>query len=105
MDQQTFNWDSNGEYSRMILSAVVSGRVQGVGFRYWVQEEAQGLGLKGWVRNMRDGNVEVEAEGEENALFQFEQKLWRGPVLSRVDDVKCRYIEAQKNYRSFTITH
>jgi acylphosphatase len=54
---------------------------------------------------MRDGNVEVEAEGEENALFQFEQKLWRGPVLSRVDDVKCRYIEAQKNYRSFTITH
>ena len=62
----------------MILHAIVSGRVQGVGFRYWVKEEAEALGLKGWVRNLRDGSVEVEAEGEEDALFQFEQRAGEG---------------------------
>jgi acylphosphatase len=67
--------------------------------------EAQGLGLKGWVRNLRDGGVEVEAEGEEDELFEFEQKLWRGPVLSRVEDVNARYIDADKNYRGFSITY
>ena len=47
----------------MILHAIVRGRVQGVGFRYWVLEQARAQGLKGWVRNCPDGTVEVEAEG------------------------------------------
>jgi len=88
----------------MILHAIVSGRVQGVGFRYWVKEEAEALGLKGWVRNLRDGSVEIEAEGEEEALFHLEQKLWRGPTLARVTNVDCRYHDITKNYKSFSVT-
>jgi acylphosphatase len=89
----------------MILHAIVSGRVQGVGFRFWVLEEAQRLGLKGWVRNLRDGGVELEAEGDEEQLQKLEQLLWKGPALARVTDVRVRYIDAEKNYPSFTITY
>ena len=88
----------------MLLHAIVTGRVQGVGFRYWVMEEAQKLSLRGWVRNMRDGGVEVEAEGEEDVLFEFEQKLWRGPVLSRVENVQCRFLDEERSFQGFHIT-
>lgn len=89
----------------MLLRATISGRVQGVGFRYWVLIEAQKLGLKGWVRNLRDGRVEVEAEGDEDSLQEFEQVLWRGPTLSRVDKVDCHYSPDEPNHARFTITH
>ena len=65
----------------------VSGRVQGVGFRAHVADAARAEGLDGWVRNLPDGNVEVQAEGDAEALSRFEWRLWQGPPLSRVDDV------------------
>ncbi len=89
----------------MILHAVVLGRVQGVGFRYWALEEAQRLGLTGWVRNLRDGSVEVEAQGEEEKLFEFEKLLWQGPPLARVKEVRARYHDCEKNYTHFTIAY
>jgi acylphosphatase len=88
----------------MVLYAIIRGRVQGVGFRYWVLAEAQRRKLTGWVRNLRDGSVEVEAQGDEDTLFEFEQLLWRGPTLSRVDDADCKYIDVEKNYTRFSIT-
>ena len=63
---------------------VVSGRVQGVGFRYFAVEAARAEGLSGWVRNREDGAVEVHAEGDEPSLARFEGKLRRGPPLARV---------------------
>ena len=63
---------------------VVSGRVQGVGFRYFVEDEAIGIGVSGWVRNLRDGSVEVLAMGDDRQLEQLEKKLWEGPALARV---------------------
>lgn len=72
---------------------LVSGRVQGVGFRYFVLRQAQALGVRGWVRNLRDGRVEVLAAGEEGALAAFEGRLWSGPPNAHVVDVNSRKAE------------
>lgn len=68
--------------------AVVEGRVQGVGFRYFVQQKAQKLSLQGQVCNLPDGSVEVQARGERANLEALAAVLKRGPVLSRVKSVK-----------------
>jgi acylphosphatase len=67
---------------------VISGRVQGVGFRYFTQAAATAEGLSGWVRNTPDGRVEVDAEGEADALARFEQRISRGPAGARVEHVE-----------------
>lgn len=67
---------------------VVSGRVQGVGFRWFVREAARQHRLAGWVRNRADGSVEVEASGEEGSVRELIDVLRRGPPGARVDDVR-----------------
>ena len=66
---------------------VVSGRVQGVGFRWFVEREAAQIGVTGWVRNCSNGDVEVMATGTREQHSSFHQKLQQGPRASRVDDV------------------
>ncbi len=66
---------------------VITGRVQGVGYRLFVRDAGRREGLFGHVRNLPDGRVEVEAEGDDDALGRFEAALWRGPALARVDDI------------------
>lgn len=66
---------------------VVSGRVQGVGFRAFTVEAARAEGLDGWVRNLPDGSVEIQAEGDGEALRRLEWRLWQGPSHARVDEV------------------
>lgn len=66
---------------------VVSGRVQGVGFRYFAEAAGRREGLNGWVRNLPDGRVEVEAEGDAEALERFEWRLRQGPRSARVEAV------------------
>jgi acylphosphatase len=69
---------------------LVHGRVQGVGFRWFVWREAERLGLRGIARNLADGSVEVVADGGETALRELERSLTRGPAMARVDRVeKC----------------
>ncbi|NJD09148.1 MAG: acylphosphatase [Gemmatimonadetes bacterium] len=63
---------------------LVHGRVQGVGFRFWVLRQAQALGLRGWVRNCRDGSVEVEAAGPSPALERLGLALRDGPPHAQV---------------------
>ena len=65
----------------------VSGRVQGVGFRYYVEDVAGKIGIYGYVRNRRDGRVEVFAMGSPERLKQLRVALERGPMMSRVDGV------------------
>jgi len=67
--------------------AVVRGRVQGVGFRWFAERNAQTLGVRGWVRNRADGTVETLAEGDEKAVGEYLARLSRGPLGSRVDEV------------------
>lgn len=72
---------------------IVRGRVQGVGFRWFVDYEARQLGLAGWVRNNIDGTVEVLGIGTEQLLSALHAKLRQGPRASRVDEVQV--IEAE----------
>ncbi len=85
------------------LHAYISGIVQGVGFRWFVQSKAEALGLKGWVRNLSDGRVEVWAEGPEDALSQLLSALWQGPSMAVVRDVDYTYEEPTGRYKGFFI--
>lgn len=71
----------------MVLHFLVKGRVQGVGFRWFVHREASELDLRGWVRNTEDGDVEVVVAGAEENLAELRESLKRGPRGSRVDRV------------------
>ncbi len=71
----------------MVVHFLIRGRVQGVGFRWFVHREAAELGLRGWVRNTDGGDVEVVAAGDEGALEELRVELRRGSRGSRVDDV------------------
>lgn len=66
---------------------VVSGRVQGVGFRAFTVRQADRLGVDGWVRNLEDGRVEALAAGEEQAVEEFIAAVRKGPVLARVTEL------------------
>ena len=67
---------------------IVRGRVQGVGFRWFVEREAHILGISGWVRNNSDGSVEVLAQGTREQLLGLRSRLREGPRAARVDDVE-----------------
>jgi acylphosphatase len=67
---------------------IVSGRVQGVGYRAWTVRQARALGLRGWVRNRRDDSVEILAEGEDAALAELAERCRQGPNAARVDNIR-----------------
>jgi acylphosphatase len=67
---------------------VVTGRVQGVGFRWFTHDAAAREGIHGWVRNLADGRVEVVAEGDAESMLRFEAAVRRGPGGARVEDVE-----------------
>lgn len=71
----------------MVLHFLIKGRVQGVGFRWFVHREASELALRGWVRNTEDGDVEVVVSGTSEDLAELRESLRRGPRGSRVDRV------------------
>jgi len=85
------------------LHATIAGRVQGVGYRYFVVDEAQALGLNGWVRNRWDETVEVVAEGPRPALETLLNALQRGPVQAQVTQIKVDWQPAQGNFNDFNI--
>ena len=73
---------------RIARRYVVSGRVQGVGFRWFVETTAAREGVHGWVRNLPDGRVEASAEGDAEAIERFERAIRQGPPAARVDAVE-----------------
>ena len=87
------------------VRCTVHGRVQGVGFRYTMVKQAQRLGLTGWIRNDPDGTVEVVAEGDEQALRRFVEKLKKGPPAARVTDVDVSWGSPTETYDRFTVAH
>ncbi len=78
---------------RVTRRFVVSGRVQGVGFRYFALDAARREGLTGTVRNLDDGRVEAVAEGESDSVVRFERALRQGPSRARVERVQVDEVE------------
>ncbi len=82
---------------------VVRGRVQGVGFRWFVEREAHMLGVSGWVRNNADGSVEVLAMGTREQLMGLRSRLQQGPRAARVDAVEEKDAKPVAGLNSFRI--
>jgi acylphosphatase len=85
------------------LSARVTGRVQGVGYRYYAEREANRLGLTGYVRNMPDGSVDVVAEGDECVLRGFLVLLRRGPSGAEVAEIESAVVPASGEFSGFSV--
>jgi acylphosphatase len=88
---------------RIARRFIVSGRVQGVGFRYFTQDAARREGINGYVTNRDDGTVEAVAEGEADAIERFERVLRRGPSKSRIEHVMVDEIEPAHGNSGFII--
>lgn len=86
------------------LEIIVTGRVQGVGFRYHTHEEATRLGLVGWARNRPDGSVQIVAEGERAALVALADWAGRGPARARVDGCETSWTAPTGGLTSFRVT-
>ena len=81
----------------------ITGKVQGVGFRYFVLRQAQKLGINGWVNNKPNSAVEALAQGEKADLEQFIAKVKEGPSFSRVEDVSLNWVNEADQYFGFEI--
>lgn len=85
------------------LHAYVRGRVQGVGFRYFVIDHALSLGLRGYARNERDGSVEVLAQGPRPALERLVTLLRQGPPAADVTDVRITWGQPTQHLSGFHV--
>ena len=88
---------------RVARRFVISGRVQGVGYRFFAERAARRENLKGWVRNLPDGRVEAAAEGEAEAIERFEGQLRHGPSGARVEHLEVEDVVPEGRYVGFNI--
>ena len=86
------------------IHIIAHGRVQGVGFRFFVREQAAQYNLKGWVKNLPDGTVEILAEGGKDILEIFIERVRVGSFLIRVTDLKIEWCEPTNSFTNFGIT-
>ncbi|HYL60835.1 MAG TPA: acylphosphatase [Candidatus Acidoferrales bacterium] len=89
--------------TRARLHLVISGRVQGVGFRFSARDEALDLGVTGWVRNLPGGEVEILAEGRRDRLLMLEAWAHLGPSLAHVTDVRADWLDFTGEFGEFRI--
>jgi acylphosphatase len=94
---------SSQSEDNLTVNMKITGKVQGVGFRYFVLRQAQELGINGWVSNKSNGDVEALAQGEIADLEQFIAKVKEGPTFSRVDNVNLEWMNKGEQYFGFEI--
>ncbi|HET9811148.1 MAG TPA: acylphosphatase [Sphingomicrobium sp.] len=82
----------------------VTGRVQGVFFRAWAEQQARELGVNGWVRNAPDGSVEAHLEGDEAPVNAVIERLHQGPPSATVEDVQVSET-VEENFNRFEVRH
>lgn len=85
------------------LSVRINGRVQGVGYRYFVQRRAQEKQLTGWVKNRADGTVEIEAIGDRTALDEFLSYVRVGPAAANVASADVHWFDDEPSYKGFDV--
>ena len=88
---------------RVARRFLVSGRVQGVGFRFFTQDIARREGVMGVVRNLSDGRVEIVAEGDDQSLERLEAAIRHGPSHARVEDVEVESVPPTGRYAGFAV--
>ena len=87
----------------LTVNMKITGKVQGVGFHYFVLRQAQELGITGWVSNKSNGDVEAFTQGEKADIEQFIAKVKEGPSFSRVEDVSLNWVNEADQYFGFEI--
>ncbi|HIG97956.1 TPA: acylphosphatase [Candidatus Woesearchaeota archaeon] len=87
------------------IHALVKGKVQGVFYREFTRREAEPLGVTGFVRNLKDGTVEITAEGEERQLKEFEKKFRKGPLMAFITGVDVKEEPATGEFEGFDIRY
>ncbi len=102
--------DQNSSLSTMMAEGFratirVSGVVQGVGYRAFVERAASALGLRGYCMNLSDGRVEVVVEGDREQIERLVKQLWEGPRMARVSDVRVEWGRAGLDFSDFVIRH
>lgn len=81
----------------------LSGFVQGVGFRRYIQKQAQGMAVGGWVRNLPDGKVEMLLQGERQEVEMVIEACRQGPFLAEVDEVEIEWEEVLQEFNDFSV--
>ena len=84
---------------------IITGRVQGVGFRYYATRYAENIGIRGYVKNLADGSVEILAEGEEEQIEQFKDRLEKGSGYARIDDISITFKPYEAKYQTFGVEY
>jgi len=84
---------------------IAKGRVQGVGFRWFVVQNANKLGVVGYVKNLPNGDVEIEAEGERGQLEELIKHVKAGPTFGRVSDLSVEWRDYTGSYKSFEVAY
>ena len=93
----------DNDLKKVRVHLLISGRVQGVAFRYYAQDIAQSLGIKGWVKNCWDGKVEILVEGEEDKVKELIDWCYRGPRSAIVGKVDMKWEEYRGEFKTFSI--
>jgi acylphosphatase len=88
---------------QVCVHIIVQGMVQGVGFRYYVQRQAMKLNLSGFARNLYNGDVEIEAEGDRSLVEEFIKEVKVGPSSAYVKDLKIEWKEFQNRHKGFEV--
>ena len=89
--------------TKICVHVLVSGLVQGVNYRWFTLDTAANLGLTGWVRNLSDGRVEAEIEGEKEVVERMIEAMRRGPRVAQVTDLEVSEQPCQDRYRDFHV--
>jgi len=85
------------------IHVLISGMVQGVGFRYYIMSHARRLNAKGFVKNLDDGRVEVVAEGDSKKLEELKKLLKKGPYGSKVEDMEITTEKYENEFKDFGV--
>jgi acylphosphatase len=88
---------------RVARRYTITGRVQGVGFRFFTEDAARREGLHGWVRNLPDGGVEIVAEGDAEAVDRFERNVRHGPPGARIEQIEVDHVAPSGNATGFSV--